>query len=368
MSSRPSRDPARAGLHLHHWPPACRAAWESAKARRPGLFRAMHGADRYALPTILKAEKGLRRLFGHASREGMLEQTQVPLDLLDPEFLDSFYNHLIDCGNADWSIVGRFAELELAYGLMYPSKDFRWLMKPDGVAITESLELHVKPRFVPSSAVLQEWGEELYLSGLEKQDRQIRWALVRDGLMVALLTLLAPRLRALSSLQLGRHMTRVGTQWHLDQHASITKVRRDHILPCGADISQMIDRYVNVERTEMLRGGTSDAFWISWYGRPLKATSISGLMWRRTLERFGVGFGPHRFRTCLTTTAATESTVCARDASVVQNHTAAISLKNYNRAKALSATRRNDERLRVLRAETKQLAMRAYAGKERRLG
>lgn len=246
---------------------------------------------------------------------------------------------------------------------MYPGRDFGWLTKPEGVPLSATLPMGVTPRFVPSSAVLLEWAEELYQCGMQKMDRQVRWAQVRDALLIAILATRGPRLRALSSLQLDKHVVWTGTEWLLDQNASITKTRVDIILPLSAEVGEMIDRYISVERPEMLRGGNSDAFWISWYGRPLKATSISGLMWRRTLERFGVGFGPHRFRASLTTTLVTENPSAPLDAPTILGHGPKTSLKHYNRSKAIAATHRSTNRLRTLRAETEDLANRAFAGK-----
>lgn len=364
MSWHTSHDPDRAGLPLQHWPLECLAAWEAAKQQRPGPFRKNGGGTRRSIAMVLKSENGLRRLFGFALRSGMLHAASTPPDLLMPELLDTYFAHLLACGNADRSIVGRFEELGFAFRLMYPEQDFRWLTKPDGIALSTLLPMRTKPRFVPSSAVLLEWAEELYQNSLKITDPQVRWAGIRDALMIAILATRAPRLRALASLQLGTHMIREPAGWLLDQHASITKTSIDLLLPLSAEIGAMADRYVSVERPQMLRGHSSDAFWIGWQsGRPLQATSISGLIWRRTLRRFGVGFCPHRFRTSLTTTLAMENPSAPFDAAYLCGHSHRTSLTHYNEAKATRATHRQADRLRALRDETEELANLAYAGK-----
>lgn len=363
MSWHTSTDPARAGLPVDRWPLQFRLAWEQAKARRPGPFRKNGGGVRRTVATLLKSEKGLRRWLGFLYRTGRLENGGDLHELLTPEILEEYFVHLVTCGNADRSIVGRFQELKLVFELMHPGRNFGWLTKPQGVPLEHSLPMRTRPLFVPSSADLLDWADELFRHGVEKQDRQIRWAQVRDALMIAILADRGPRLHALASLRLGKHVYRTDAEWLLEQDASITKTRNTILLPLSPDVGEMTDRYVSVERPEMLRGRACDAFWISWHGRPLAQTSISGLVWRRTLERFGIGFGPHRFRKSLTTTLAMGNPSAPLDAPTILGHSPKTSLDDYNRATAMAASRRHDERLRELRRETEDLARRAFGNR-----
>ena len=360
MSWYTSRDPARAGLPVDRWPALIRAAWLDASTPRQGPFRKNGGGVRRTRDTFLKSEKGLRRWLGFLHRLGVLNDQDSPLRYLTPELLDQFFEHLVAAGNADRSVVGRFQELELAYRLMNPGRHFGWLTKPDGVPLEHVLPMGVRPRFTPGSDELLEWADELYQNGLTKRDAQVRCALIRDALMIGILATRAPRLRALWSLQLGVHVVREGADWLLVQKASITKTRKEIWLPLSAEIGAMADRYVSTERLYMLRGQISDAFWIQWHGGPLAKSSISGLIWRRTLERFGVGFGPHRFRASLTTTLAEESPSAAFDAAGILGHTPKTSLSNYNRAKAIHAGIRHANRLQKLRQQTEDLAQQAF--------
>src|SRR4051812_28770726 len=106
MSWHTSHDPARAGLPPHRWPSACLRQWQAAKEQRASPFRQDRGGARRSSAVMLKAEKGLRRLFGFASRLGVLHEGSTPSDLLTPDLLDGYFAHLIACGNADRSIVG----------------------------------------------------------------------------------------------------------------------------------------------------------------------------------------------------------------------------------------------------------------------
>lgn len=360
MSWHTSRDPARAGLPINSWPPQFRLAWSKATERRNSPFREDRGTARLTEDTLRKSEKGLRRWLGFLNRLGTLNAEAHPLHWLTPDLLDQFFVHLQQCENADRSILGRFEELKLAYELMCPTRDFLWLVKPNGTYLRDLLPMRTRPLFVPSTADLLDWADELYQCGLAKQDAQVRCAQIRDALMITILASRGPRLRALWSLRLGIHIFREPNEWVLHQDASITKTGNAVSFPLSTEAGVMADRYVSEERPRMLKNRVSDAFWIGWHGHPLARTSISGLIWDRSLERFGTGFGPHRFRTSLTTTLAMESPSTPWDASVLLAHGPRTSLSNYNKAKASGAARRHCDGLTDLRRKSEALARKAF--------
>lgn len=360
MSWLTSTDPARAGLPFDRWPSQDRLAWQQAKAKQRGPFRKNGGGVRHAADTLHKSEKGLRRWLGFLHRTGQLDGAAPPHARLTPEHLDAYFAHLVASGNADRSIVGRFEELKLAFELMLPGRDFGWLTAPNGTPLHHQLAMRTRPRFVPSSAEVLAWAEDLFRDGLTLSDRELRCCQVRDATLVAILATRAPRLRALSSLRLGVHLDRRGGEWAMDQHADITKTGNAFLLPLSAEVGAMLDRYVGVERAELLRGGTHDAAWIGRRRMPLKRSALAGRIWRLSAKRFGVAFGPHRLRASLATTSALENPSAPFDASAILGHSPKVCLASYNRATAVAASRRQDDRLRDLRRETEALARQAY--------
>lgn len=360
MSRTVSMDPARAGLPLDCWPPRDRLAWQQAKASIRGPFRIDRGGFQHRPETLLKSEKGLRRWLGFLQRAGQLDGHELPCERLTPERLDDYFAHLLACGNSDRSVFGRFEELQLAFELMFPGQDFKWLTKPNGTPLHHQLQMRRRNRFVPGAVEVLAWADELFREGIGIADRQVRPAQVRDALMIAILVTRAPRLRALSSFLLGTHLQRRGGEWVLDQQTPITKEGNMLLLPLSPEIGAMVDRYVAVERAELLHGRTHDAVWVSGYGTPLGKTTISGQIWRRTLRRFGVGFGPHRFRDVITTTLALENPAAPFDASLILGHGSQVSLASYNRATGVAASRRHQDGIKQLRRETEALARRAF--------
>ena len=152
------------------------------------------------------------------------------------------------------------------------------------------------------SAVLLAWAEELFAKGLTVRTRRTRCTTVRDAVIIGLLAERAPRLRALSMLRLGDSLKRSETVWLLREHAEMTKTKAPYDMPVSARVSRMLDRYVDVERREML--GDQDqtaAAWV-WFGGGFNASGIVNAVKKRLLQRFGRSQGPHFFRHCLGTT------------------------------------------------------------------
>ena len=170
--------------------------------------------------------------------------------------------------------------------------------------------------------------------------------------MIALLTVCAPRLRAMTALRLGVHLQRQGDEWLLDQDAPITKTKRRLVLPVAEAAGAILDRYLAVERPELLGTADSDAVWIAQGGRALAYETVSKRIRLRAQRRFGVAFGPHRFRTSLATSLALNAPDHPLDAAAILGHSnPAVTLKHYNRAKGHMAADRWSERLKDLRAQ-----------------
>ena len=119
-------------------------------------------------------------------------------------------------------------------------------------------------------------------------------------------------------------------------------------LPLSPRIGAILDRYIAVERPALLQGQDHDALWVSVQGGRLSYVGLGKVISTRSKARFGVAFGPHRFRTSLTTTAAQVDGNRPFDASLILGHSASVSLRNYNRASAIEASRAHDARITEL--------------------
>lgn len=275
------------------------------------------------------------------------------------ERLDSFFLYLRAQGCRDVTLHGRFIELRQALEWMYPGSSFKQVTHPDGVSLAANLDLSPRPMFVPDGAVALDWAHELLKAGLAHHKPRCRRALVREATWIAILTVAGPRVRALSSLRLGEHLERRGEEWVLIQPSAITKTGRmtglTLIIPLPPEVGAIVDRYLSVERRELLQARQHDALWVAQGGQPLARQTIASRTRIRAHARFGQGFGPHRFRAIIATTIAQYGADAPLDGSAILGHTSPdMVLKAYNKAKALSASHRHAILLSNLRAIPKK--------------
>jgi hypothetical protein len=73
------------------------------------------------------------------------------------------------------------------------------------------------------------------------------------------------------------------------------------------ELTPYIERYLNVERRELLNGRSHDAFWVNWIGQPLGEVGVEKRIRWHPEKNFGVAFGPNRFRHALGTAQAIAS-------------------------------------------------------------
>ena len=342
--------PANTCLRPNDWPAADRLVWERATAPSRGPFRSKGGGRARNTATRRKTERGYGAWLSFLRQCGDLDPAETPAQRITPERLDAYFAHLTTCGNADVTVTGRFAELQTALRWMHPGDDFRWITRPNGVALRALLTMRRRELFVPDTGVLLEWAQALFAEGLAHRTARGRRALVREAAMIALLAVCAPRLRALTALRLGVHLRRQGKEWVLDQDAGITKTKTALTLPVAAPAAAILDRYVAVERRELLGAGTCDALWIAAGGGPAAYETIAKRIRIRARQRFGVPFGPHRFRTSLATSLAMHAPDHPLDAAAILGHTSpAVTLKHYNRSRGHLAAQRWSERLKQFR-------------------
>lgn len=88
-----------------------------------------------------------------------------------------------------------------------------------------------------------------------------------------------------------------------------------------------------------------DSLWIAEHGGPLTYKAIQYVFRTRTKATFGLSFGPHCLRHSLTTIPAIVDGTNPLGPSRVLGHSAQVSVKHYNRATALEASRRHDARM-----------------------
>src|SRR4051812_35039369 len=78
---------------------------------------------------------------GFCSNVHWLVPTETAVDRATDDRAAAYLDELKSLGNRDYTIVGRFLELETALRIMLPHVDFVWLRRPGGVPIRARLAM-----------------------------------------------------------------------------------------------------------------------------------------------------------------------------------------------------------------------------------
>ncbi len=332
---------------LDAWPDIDRQLWHTGMDFSD-LFAIPHAAG-LAETTINNARKAHGRFLAVLAEGGVLDWTARPADRLTRQHARLFVRELVACGNTHNTINARVQALFCAMRIMEPKSDFKWLIEN-----LDQLTIDRRDIAVIDSRDLEAWGVELMERASASLDPVYRQIWFRNGLMITILATLAPRLRALSSMQLGKHAQRTSSGgWDLWFPARAVKTQRLIDYPVPQRLWSYVDRYVDRERKELLDGKMCDSFWIGKFGEKLGVRAIEGLIRRASEAKFGEAFGTHRFRHALATTAAyIEPTTPGLAASIlgiservvtehydkVRNHSAFERFQSDTRAARLGAT------------------------------
>jgi integrase len=340
-------------IELADWPPGDRAAWLRVVAGARTPFRRYGGGGSRSRFTLRAYCCGYGRWLAYLRDAGALDPAVPASARVTEERLDGYLHDLQQHGNADQTLVSRLSELKGALSLLEPGSKFGWVTRPHGIHISRHLAMTKRDRPVHHGATLLAWAQRLFAAGLAHSQPRCRRTLIRTAVMIGVLVLPAPRLGALAKLRLGRNLQRHEDGWVLDQDASITKMGRAEWCPLHEAVTPMIDRYLAVERIELLAGKITDRLWIAQGGEPLAEGSIARQIRELSDKEFHRPFGPHAFRHSLGTTNATDNYAAPLDASTLLGHSSPqTTSRYYNLAKTTAAAERHAARLRRLRGES----------------
>jgi hypothetical protein len=174
--------------------------------------------------------------------------------------------------------------------------------------------------------------------GLEGLDSAITY---RDGLIIALLSLLPLRRRNLEGLRIGSSLLRQASHWFVVLSEDDTKTHSVYEAPVPDILTAKLDRYVAHYR-QILKVRTGrwskpleSALWASKDGSPMTQMAIYDRIRARTKEAFGEPVNPHLFRDAAATTLAVADPEHVRVAAPLLGHrTFATTERHYLHAQA----------------------------------
>ncbi|HQT59667.1 MULTISPECIES: hypothetical protein [unclassified Acidiphilium] len=337
----PRNDLRRRVLRRYEWPAiderlfihGCTPADVFDEDERPG-------AD-WTEPTLRKIIGAYGRWLGFLAETGKLDPDIHPADRVIAPRVRAYLALLREVGLSDFSIVGLFADLRTALRVMAPERDFAWLTNPCGASLRSRLPMKRRDFEVPSSLILYEWGVDLMHGALDLRGDVRRRVQYRDGLLIAIFAARARRHRAMAGLHLGREVIRHGDAYRVIIPPELIKGGARHkkcdefSLPVA--LTAYVDRYLEIERQELLAGEAHDAFWVNWDGAPLGYRGIDKRIRWLSVKKFGFAFGPHRFRYSAATSAAIDAASLPGLGAAMLNITGEVAERHYNRAKQVDA-------------------------------
>jgi integrase/recombinase XerD len=285
-------------LPRSQWPNEDRRRWED--TFRPGdLFdedkRGTHLSE--ATRNALRVSYAQYLRFIAENHGGLL--IKPPEARLDRQLIAEYVG-LLRRTNRDTSIATSLHHLRLALRLICPKEDWYWLLM-----ITKRIAAaapHKPKKFGQVSS------DQLYLLGIELMDEAVAGAgdqrkmskstamQYRDGLLIALLAVIAVRRRTVTALRIGGQLVRSGNLWGLDIPPEDVKGKRALEFTLSAGLSRRIDLYFKHFRRRIPGAERHTGLWPSNKVRPMSSDAIYSTVCKRTKKAFGFSVNLHRFR------------------------------------------------------------------------
>ena len=334
--------PARLALcwPLAEWPDADRWAWVAATTPIALLSYRRRFGTKLGSESVRKIAKGYGRWlsFLHKRYESALTETMA--DRVTVPRLRAYFRALQQAGNAPGTVAGRFYELQAALRLIAPDFDGSVIRHLDGATMRQRLDLTPRPVFVPSIEVLMDWGFELMQRGGRQASPELRDIDYRDGLLVTMLAARGRRRRSMSAIRVGHELTLQGDFYVVALSADQVKTAKPDTFHLPRELTPYIHHYLQETRPALL-GTRADhcALWMTGRGTPMKPNYLTNRMLIITRKRFGLAFGPHRFRHAISTALAYHAPKATGLAAAVLAISPNVVACHYDRANQVSARR-----------------------------
>lgn len=334
---------------LECWPAADRASWEHNTTPGDPFDDPRWGAS-LRPATRQKICVGYGRWLDFLATNGWLDPEQPALQRVTRRRLRAYVQALKAARNADYTIIGRISELAMAMRILAPDADVGWIRRPDGISIYALLPKTKRTIIVPDARVLFRWG-------LKMMDAQLAAAAqgnpiaFRDGLLIAMLAARGRRLRSMTELRVRCEMLRQEVAYRIQLGPDQTKTHVHDRFDLPEVLTPYVRHYLANVRPALLAGRQEDALWISARGGPLTAKGIENRILKLSRVRFGVAFGPHRFRHAIATSSVLRDPASPGLAAGVLGGSAQVIEQHYNRAGQIHAARKYAEMLERRRKE-----------------
>ena len=349
---------ARKLLPLEDWPMMDQLAW-TGLFREGDLLDDAGAARHWSAATRQTNLKHYARWLGWCAATGRLgeggEQAQggpdaAPWGRATPEAVEAYARALL-AEAAARTVASSLIGLKCVLQRMAPDEDWAWLKRMtnrfDSWA-TPSRVVRMPEQTAPElfALALTELDRLSRIPAPKARDRQAN----RDVLLVALLLACPVRERNLAMMEMGRHLVRLGDEWHLRFEPQETKTGQALHLIVPAEISPFLEDYLTRVRPAFAGAQRHAGVLPAQKGRPMAEETIYESVMSTSARLFGTALNPHAFRSLAATLLAETSPEDARHARPLLGHRQAKTTEqHYIRASQLEAGRRVAEAVQKIR-------------------
>ena len=333
----------RLQMQFHDWPKVDQQAW-NALFRNGDIFDGRGAALHWRTATRKTNLKHYARGLAWLDGTGTLDSSAAPCSRATRDIIAAYAQHEIE-RVAPVTACSGLIGLKCVLIKMNPDMYWDWFRE-----ITNRLKVWAQPsrkradRLLPANELMATVLAELHKLGVSNcRDRRADLAF-RDALTIGILICCPIRLKNLASLCIGRHLQRVGDEWHLSFPAPETKNNQDltYILP--RSLEPALDHYLSAVRPRFSGTDGNPALFFSQKGNPLAYETIYMRVMKETQRLFGVDINPHSFRTIAATWLSERSASDALFARPLLGHrNFGTTERHYIRASKIEASRRVSE-------------------------
>lgn len=334
-------------LRPAEWPAADRRAWEAARAPA-GRLRRGGAAAHLAQITRDDLERRYGYFLDYLAREDLIDPTAPAAGQVTPERITGFLSELRERVRSV-TVAQTIYKIRRMAEILAPEHNFMWLRDLESDLAFDAAPKSRNHQLVDGDLLL-EAGLVMMKEGEVGENMPIirRARLIRDGLMITLLSVCPIRLKNLSALELGESLRRERGAWWVTLDRRRTKGKRADERRLPDVLQSRIDLYLRCARPVLARQMRSwprldvaqeealprGALWLdSNQGHPMSYSGVERAVGEATRRSLGVTLRPHMFRVCTATTAYVIAGDNPHLASALLQHTdQRVTQKHYNLA------------------------------------
>jgi integrase len=324
--------------HEDLWPEPDRTRWRRGLSPASLLDDTGHAA-KWRPATCSKVGRAYATYINWLDATGQLFDHEQPEQRFTPARLDAYCTYLSET-IAPTSIRSQLTDLVRALSVIAPGADAAFIRRRAYCYPKTGDRLTKRQRMQPPEVLLQ-LGIDL-MAEAESKPLQTRLTAVlyRDGLLIAVLACRTMRLRNLTSVEIGRHLTEKDEQWGLLFDATETKNHREWANGWPESLVPHLLRYLGLYRPMLMDGRyEGDHLWISHRPGPLTENGIYYAIVTRTKAAFGKPVNPHLFRDAAATSLAVHDRANVKVGRHVLGHADYHTLEtHYNQALSIEAS------------------------------